>query len=173
MFLNKFFKNHLTIPQATNLFEEIKSQTHPDTADLKRLVDFHKAPVGTKDEIQALNLKYRAMTHVPTTIEKTMTPAQLYEAGCPLWCADYSIEQLSYYFTNTFELPTGASVINFMETYVIPNILIQNIFGNSGIVGNIHSNSQYPSQIMSHHMIIPEKSRVKGTVNIPPILPPQ
>ena len=52
MFLTKFFKNHLTIPQATNLFEEVKSQTHPDTADLKRLVDFHKAPVGTKTEMQ-------------------------------------------------------------------------------------------------------------------------
>lgn len=57
---NKFFKNHLTIPQAINLFEEIKSQTHPDIADLKRLVNFHKAPIGTKDELQALDLKYRA-----------------------------------------------------------------------------------------------------------------
>lgn len=170
---NKFFKNHRTIPQATNLFEEIKSQTHPDIADLKRLVDFHKAPVGTKDELQALDLKYRAMAHVPTTIEKTMTPAQLYDAGCPLWCAEYSIEQLSYYFTNTFELPTGASVINFMETYVIPNIILQNISANAGIVGNIHGNSGYPSKIMSHHMIIPEKPRIKGTVNVPPILPPQ
>ena len=97
MFLNKFFKNHLTIPQATNLFEEIKSQTHPDTADLKCLVDFHKAPVGTKDEIQALNLKYRAMTHVPTTIEKTMTTAQLYNAGSPLWAREYTIYRLFCY----------------------------------------------------------------------------
>ena len=173
MFLSKFFKNHLTIPQATELFEEVKSQTHPDIANLKRLVNFHKAPVGTKDELQALDLKSHAMTHVPTTIEKTMTPAQLYDAGCPLWCAEYSIEQLSYYFTNTFELPTGASVINFMETYVIPSIILQNISANAGIVGNIHSNNQYPSMVMSHHMIIPDKPRKKGTVNVPPILPPQ
>ena len=89
MFLTKFFKNRLTIPQATNLFEEVKSQTHPDIADLKRLVDFHKAPVGTKDEMQALDLKYRALTHVPTTIEKTMTPAQLYTSNSPLWAHDY------------------------------------------------------------------------------------
>lgn len=173
MFLNKFFKNHLTIPQATNLFEEIKSQTHPDTADLKRLVDFHKAPVGTKDEIQALNLKYRAMTHVPTTIEKTMTPAQLYDADCPLWCADYSIEQLSYYFTMTFELPPGKLIIDLMENYIIPNIIAQNVFRNSGLIGNIHGKSGHPSKIMSHHMIIPKKPRIKGTVNVPPILPPQ
>lgn len=173
MILSKFFKNHLTIPQATKLFEEVKTQTHPDIANLKRLVGFHKAPVGTKNELQALDLKYRALTHVPTTIEKTMTPAQLYDADCSLWCAEYSIEQLSYYFTMALESPPGKSIIDLMNNYIIPNILIQNIFGNSGIVGNIHSNSQYPSQIMSHHMIIPEKSRVKGTVNVPPILPPQ
>lgn len=173
MILSKFFKNHLTIPQATKLFEEVTSQTHPDIADLKRLVNFHKAPVGTKEEMQALDLKYRAMTHVPTTIEKTMTPAQLYDADCPLWCAEYSIEQLSYYFTMAFESPPGASVINFMETYVIPNIILQNISANAGIVGNIHGSSQYPSQIMSHSMIIPEKPRVKGTVRVPPILPPE
>lgn len=96
MFLNKFFKNHLTIPQATNLFEEIKSQTHPDINDLKRLVDFHKAPVGTKDELQALNLKYRAMTHVPTTIEKTMTPMQLFAIQNPLWALNLTRNQIKH-----------------------------------------------------------------------------
>lgn len=173
MFLNKFFKKHLTIPQATNLFEEVKSQTNPYIADLKRLVNFHKAPVGTKDELQALDLKYRAMTHVPTTIEKTMSPAQLYDADCPLWCAEYSIEQLSYYFAMALESPPGKSIIDIMNNYIIPNIIAQKVFGNSGIVGNIHNNSGYPSQIMSHRRIIPEKPRVKGTVNVPPILPPQ
>lgn len=123
--------------------------------------------------MQALDLKYRAMTHVPTTIEKTMTPAQLYDADCPLWCAEYSIEQLSYYFTMAFELPPGKLIIDLMENYIIPNIIAQNVFRNSGLIGNIHGSSQYPSQIMSHSMIIPEKPRVKGTVNIPPILPPQ
>lgn len=155
MFLNKFFKNHLTIPQATDLFEEVKSQTHPDIADLKRLVDFHKAPVGTKDELQALDLKYRAMTHVPTTIEKTMTPAQLYDADCPLWCAEYSVEQLSYYFTLpfTFESASGALVIQYIEDSIIPYINLQKTFKNngvSGIIGNIHGNSQYASKIISH-----------------------
>ena len=153
MFLNKFFKNHLTIPQATNLFEEVKSQTHPDIADLKRLVGFHKAPVGTKNELQALDLKYHAMTHVPTTIEKTMTPAQLYDVGCPLWCAKYSIEQLSYYFTMTFESSTGGRVIQYMNNSVVPYIDLQKTLKNNGvsdIIGNIHGTSQYASKIMSH-----------------------
>lgn len=89
MFLNEFFKKHLTIPQATELFEKVKSQTHPDINELKRLVNFHKAPVGTKNEMQALDLKYRAMTHVPTPIEKTMSPAQLYASNSHLWANNY------------------------------------------------------------------------------------
>lgn len=142
MFLNNFLKNHLTIPQAMNLFEEVKSQTHPNINDLERLVNFHKAPIGTKDEMQALDLKYRAMTHVPTTIEKTMTPAQLYEVGCPLWCADYNIEQLSYYIAQpfAFESPLGVPVIQYIENSVIPYINLQKMF----------------------------KPRKKGTVKVPP-----
>lgn len=153
MFLSKFFKNHLTIPQATKLFEEVKTQTHPDIANLKRLVGFHKAPVGTKEEMQALDLKYHAMTHVPTTIEKTMSPAQLYEAGCPLWCADYSIEQLSYYFAMALESITGDQIIQYMDNSVVPYIDLQKTLKNngvSGIIGNIHETSQYASKIMSH-----------------------
>ena len=153
MFLNKFFKNHLTIPQATDLFEEVKSQAHPDIADLKRLVNFHKAPVGTQDEMQALDLKYRAMTHVPTTIEKTMTPAQLYDANCPLWCAEYSVEQLSYYFTMTFESITGGQVIQYMNNSVIPSINSRNIFNNCSTFNSIGMNGaqiKLPPDLISH-----------------------
>ena len=38
---------------------------------------------------QALQLKYEALTKVPTTIEKTMTPAQLYSSNSPLWAHDH------------------------------------------------------------------------------------
>lgn len=37
----------------------------------------------------ALKLKYEALTMVPTTIQKTMTPAQLYASNSPLWAHDY------------------------------------------------------------------------------------
>jgi hypothetical protein len=53
----------------------VKSEKHPDTKDLERLKDYHKVPVGTKEEMLALNLKYDAMVYQPTAIEKTMTPA--------------------------------------------------------------------------------------------------
>lgn len=40
-------------------------------------------------KLKAIRLKYQAMTTVPTTIEKTMTPAQLYTSNSPLWVHDY------------------------------------------------------------------------------------
>ena len=139
-----FFKRHLTVSRAREIFEEIESQANPNVSDLKRLMDFHKIPLGTLEEQQALDLKYRAMTHVPTTIEKTMTPAQLYEADCPLWCAEYSIEQLSYYFMLDSWPYTGTDIIEFMN-------------GNSWK--------------LSHHMIIADEPHRKGTVNVPPCGP--
>lgn len=149
----KIFKNHLTKSQATDLFKKIKSQTNPDIVDIKRLVNFHKASIGTKYETQALDLKYRAMTYVPTVLEKTMTPAQLYDAGSPLWCATYSIEQLSYYFMLDTWPYNGQEIIDFMENSVTPMISAQNIFRDNNILGNIHTNNGYSSQIMSHQMI--------------------
>lgn len=139
MFLNKFFKNHLTIPQATDLFEEVKSQTHPDINDLKRLVDFHKAPVGTKDEMQALNLKYRAMTHIPTTIEKTMSPYQLYASNSPLWTVELTARGIERFIN--WEKYNGK----------LPKILFDNYYNNAkqGLYfdDNIDMASYYPTII--------------------------
>lgn len=129
MFLTKFFKNHLTIPQATELFEEVKSQTHPDIANLKRLVDFHKAPVGTKDELQALNLKYRAMTHVPTTIEKTMTPAQLFAVESPLWALDYEPDKIKQMINHPQNYPKSEEIFNIVLEEVSNGIIAINKFG--------------------------------------------
>lgn len=130
MILNKFFKNHLTIPQATNLFEEIKSQTHPDIADLKRLVGFHKAPVGTKTEMQALDLKYRAMTHAPTTIEKTMTPAQLFAVDSPLWALNFAGEDIDKLLKRLKDEPRTEETFNIALRSIQNPMLIMDEFGN-------------------------------------------
>ena len=151
------FKRHLRVSRAREIFEEIEPQAYPDVNDLKRLVNFHKAPIGTDEELQALELKYRAMTHEPTTIEKTMTPAQLYDADCPLWAIHYSVEQLSYYFMLDHWPYKGQWIIDFMEQRVVPMIPAQ-VF--------MHSQST------PHHIVIHDEPRRKGTVHVSPILPP-
>lgn len=143
----KIFKNHLTKSQATDLFKKIKSQTNPDIVDIKRLVNFHKASIGTKDETQALDLKYRAMTYVPTILEKTMTPAQLYDAGSPLWCIEYSIKQLTYYFKLDHESLTGESVIRYINDSINRKSTEPYISWNT-LIGKLS-----PSDILSHQMI--------------------
>lgn len=139
MFLSKFFKNHLTIPQATKLFEEVKTQTHPDIANLKRLVGFHKAPVGTKEEMQALDLKYHAMTHVPTTIEKTMSPYQLYASNSPLWAVELTARGIERFIN--WEKYNGK----------LPKILFDNYYNNAkqGLYfdDNVDLDSLYPASI--------------------------
>ena len=41
--------------------------------------------IFNKTQYKAIKLIYQAETTVPTTIEKTMTPSQLYLQGSPLW----------------------------------------------------------------------------------------
>lgn len=58
---------------------------------LKAYIDAEKEYGDTKENIayQALQLKYKALITVPTTIEKTTTTAQLYASNNPLWAHDY------------------------------------------------------------------------------------
>lgn len=72
-------------------------QTHPDRKALKYLfgLDWHK----TGYNLQILKSKYKVMHKVPTVIEKTMTPYQLYQTGNPLWklnLSGYNIDCVKY-----------------------------------------------------------------------------
>lgn len=62
---------------------------------IKTYLDMVAKHGGTKSiAYQALKLKYEALTIVPTTIEKTMTPAQLYASDNPLWAYNYTEEEI-------------------------------------------------------------------------------
>ena len=52
---------------------------------VKIFLDIEKYGDVNSISYQVLKLKYEALTMVPTTIEKTMTPAQLYASDSPLW----------------------------------------------------------------------------------------
>ena len=62
---------------------------------IKNYLDIKEKHGDTKSiSHQALKLKYDALTMVPTTIQKTMTPAQLYASNSPLWAHDYTTEEI-------------------------------------------------------------------------------
>lgn len=72
---------------------KLESQTN-DEIELDLLKAYLKATEkygNTKVNIRysALKLKYESLTAVPTIIEKTMSPAQLYATGSPLWANNY------------------------------------------------------------------------------------
>ena len=79
-----------------------------DEIDLNVLNAYLKAEKEYDDadkslRYRALRLKYEALTTVPTTIEKTMTTAQLYTSNSPLWAHDYkaiTIESLLPHLEN-------------------------------------------------------------------------
>lgn len=64
-------------------FDLLMSQTKPDIKALKFLLtrNWHK----TGYNLQILKSKYKVMHKMPTIIEKTMSPFQLYQARNPLW----------------------------------------------------------------------------------------
>lgn len=68
-------------------YNKLREQVNPNIEELE---NFIKAAENfrfcNKDSqnINALRLKYQAMTTVPTTIEKTMSPYQLYAVNKPL-----------------------------------------------------------------------------------------
>lgn len=107
------YESMLELVRKTDIFEELRlghitldndehrsavrrtlvMQTN-DEIDLNVLNAYLKAEkeYGDADKslrYQALKLKYDALTTIPSTIEKTMTPAQLYSSNSPLWAHDY------------------------------------------------------------------------------------
>lgn len=74
---------------------ELTDRKQPKTPDILSIYDWF-LQLGTeglnvhlsnfnKVQYEAIKLIYQAETTVPTTIEKTMTPSQLYLQGSPLW----------------------------------------------------------------------------------------
>lgn len=58
-------------------------------------IDFESCFAQTEDEdeiyvMRKICIEYEALTTVPTTIQKTMTPAQLYASDSPLWAYNYT-----------------------------------------------------------------------------------
>lgn len=107
------YESMLGLVSKTDIFEELRlGNLHLDNDDHRAAVkrtlvmqnndeiklDILKAYLEAEEEYgdteetfayQALQIKYEALTTVPSTIEKTMTPAQLYTSNSPLWAHDY------------------------------------------------------------------------------------
>lgn len=107
---------------------------------IKTYLDMVAKHGGTKSiAYQALKLKYEALTIVPTTIEKTMTPAQLYASDSPLWAYDYTEEEIRNILEVLKNKPKTEESFN--RAIAINNrIAMFDEFGSLRSLGGVHGN---------------------------------
>ena len=69
----------------------IKNEAKPNVALFKAYID----TLQSNSNDVGLITKYRTMTEVPSTIEKTMSKAQLFESNSPFWATDLTVKQIN------------------------------------------------------------------------------
>ena len=72
------------------IHDYITNEVKPNLKLFKAYID----ALTSNSNDMGLMTKYRALTEVPSTIEKTMSDAQLFESGSPLWATDLTVQQI-------------------------------------------------------------------------------
>lgn len=98
---------------------------------LKAYIDAEEEYGDTEENLayQALALKYEALTAVPSTIEKTMTPAQLYASDSPLWALNYNPDKIKQMINHLRNYPKNEEIFNIVLEEVSNGITAINKFG--------------------------------------------
>lgn len=83
---------------------ELSEQIHPDIDELKAVIKYHYT--CDYDEIlrKACQLKLICEEKELTPLEATMTPAQLYHAGNPLWAKQFTAKHIKIVLANEKEV---------------------------------------------------------------------
>lgn len=78
--------------------ESVVDETNPNRKDLKALTKFKKFRKDIPEFKEAVRQKLKTYNLVPTIIEKTMSPVQLYQTNNPLWMLNYSVSAIKTIF---------------------------------------------------------------------------
>lgn len=97
------FEDHVMEYDQDIIMENLMNAIEPHAELLDTFLECHD---GSWD-LRALELKQKARTIVPTLIEKTMTPLQLFEAGNPLWTTVFT----GYQVYNIIQVPSPRDAI--------------------------------------------------------------
>ena len=69
---------------------------HPTVQELETYKAHSNYVSSFGSMLEVIELKLEATKAVPTVLEETMSVAQLFESGSPLWVQSYSISELSF-----------------------------------------------------------------------------
>ena len=113
----------------TTLLQKTNDELELDI--LKAYIEAEKEYGGTEENLahQALALKYEALTTVPSTIEKTMTPTQLFAVESPLWALDYEPDKIKQMINHLQNYPKSEEIFNIVLEEVSNGIIAINKFG--------------------------------------------
>lgn len=75
-----------------NELNDIYLSPHPTVQEL----EMYKVYCDYESTLRVTELKLEATKTVPTVLEETMSVAQLFESGSPLWARPYSISELCF-----------------------------------------------------------------------------
>lgn len=75
-----------------NELYDIYLSHHPTVQEL----EIYKEHCNYESTLQVTELKLEATKAVSTVLEETMSVAQLFESGSPLWMQSYSVSELSF-----------------------------------------------------------------------------
>lgn len=78
--------------------ETVNNEDNPKRNDLRALTTFRQFRKDLPEFKKAVLGKLQAYDIVPTAIEKTMSPEQLYKANNPLWMTGFSVEAIRIIF---------------------------------------------------------------------------
>lgn len=81
-----------------DISETVNNEDNPERNDLRALTTFRQFRKEVPEFKQAVREKLKTYDIVPTAIEKTMTPEQLYQANNPLWMTGFSVEAIQIIF---------------------------------------------------------------------------
>lgn len=114
------------ITKANNLqynqqYNKLSEQEYPDIQELASFLETEQAQ-GQACKLRALKLKYQAMTTVPTTLERTMSPYQLYQSGNPMWAKELSADSIESFLVLEYDMDPDRSAgklskLIFEQTY--------------------------------------------------------
>ena len=83
------FEDHVMEYDQDIIIDILMREIEPHAELLDTFLECHDGSWGEQD-LRALELKRKARTIIPTLIEKTMSPLQLFEAGNPLWTKTFT-----------------------------------------------------------------------------------
>ena len=101
-FIAIIWRIQLRMNKADELYKAIKetivNETNPNRKDLKALTRFRKFQKDIPEFKEAVRQKLKTYDLVPTTIEKTMSPVQLYKTNNSLWMHNVSVSTIKTIF---------------------------------------------------------------------------